>query len=109
MSLGDRVEVRRSGIHGRGCFARKRLRRFAHIGTFEGVRTKENGTYVLWVVGDDGRDVGIRGRNELRYVNHSRDANAEFDGAELYAVRNIQPGHEITLDYGETWDDVDED
>ena len=62
----------------------------------------------MWLRRDNGTDEGICGRNELRFVNHSRDPNAEFEGAELYAVRNIQPGHEITLDYGEAWREPDE-
>ena len=104
MSL-TRIRVATSPIHGRGVFARQRIRDGALIGDFEGRETKRNGTHVLWVLEEDGAVVGIRGENELRFLNHSRRPNAEFRGASLYAVRNIQPGQEITFDYGDDWND----
>jgi len=103
----ERVVVRSSPIHGKGVFAAGRIRAGAYIGTFEGDRTTRDGLHVLWVLGDDGRYLGIRGRNELRYLNHSAGANVELRGADLYALRNIQPGREITLDYGPDWEGVD--
>ena len=107
MDLRDRVEVRRSAIHGRGLFARRRFRPGAWIGTFEGRVTRVDGTHVLWVQQEDGREVGILGRNALRYLNHSASPNAEFLGADLHALRNIQPGAEITFHYGAEWEDVE--
>ena len=94
----------RSPIHGRGLFASRRIRRGEHIGTFEGARTKSDGPHVLWVWRDDGQVEGIRGRNALRYLNHATAPNAEFEGPDLYALRDIAPGHEITIHYGEDWD-----
>jgi hypothetical protein len=99
----DRVEVRVSPVHGKGVFARRRLSRGQLIGRFEGDRTTENGTYVLWLIDVDGSEVGVRGRNALRFLNHGDPANAEFEDAELYAIRNVQPGSEILIDYGEEW------
>lgn len=107
MSVHDKVVARESAIHGRGVFAVRRIRRGSYIGTFEGRETKEDGTYVLWLTDEEGNETGIRGENELRYLNHSKTPNTEFEGADLYATRNIQVGHELTLDYGEAWDDVD--
>lgn len=97
------VEVKQSRLHGKGIFARRRLRLGQRIGRFEGEATMHDGTYVLWLIGDDGSEVGIRGRNALRFLNHGRPANAEFLDAELYVVRNIQPGREVLIDYGEAW------
>lgn len=99
-SLLERVEVRRSGIHGRGLFARRRLRSGQRIGRFEGVPTRRDGTHVLWVIGEDGTESGIRGRNVLRYLNHGCPPNAEFRAEDLYALRNLQPGVELLIDYG---------
>ena len=99
----ERIEVRDSRIHGRGIFARTRLRRGQRIGRFEGDTTTRNGTYVLWLIGEDGSEIGIRGRNALRFLNHGDPANAEFLDDELYAVRNVQPGAEVLIDYGEGW------
>lgn len=101
----DRIEVLRSPIHGRGLFAKKRIRTGAYIATFEGKRTNENGMHVLWALDEEGREFGIRGQNELRFLNHSRDPNSEFIGTDLYALRNIQSGAELTIDYGEGWEE----
>lgn len=95
-----------SPVHGRGLFARRRYRRGAFIGRFEGTRTDRDGEHVLWVLDDDGSHYGLRGRNALRFLNHSRRPNAEFRGALLYALRNIEPGHEIFIHYGDDWEDV---
>jgi SET domain-containing protein len=99
----ERIEVRQSGIHGRGIFARKRLRKGQGIGRFEGDQATSDGTYVLWLIDEHGIESGIRGRNALRFLNHSERANAEFQGDELYALRNVQPGSEVLIDYGEAW------
>ena len=52
----ERIEVRESPIHGKGVFARRRLRPGQWIGRFEGDETTENGTYVLWLIDEDGSD-----------------------------------------------------
>ena len=107
MSKRKRVEVRVSPVHGRGVFACGRLRSGGYIGSFEGRPTKRDGMYVLWVLDEDDREIGIEGRNELRFLNHSSRPNAEFLGLDLHATRNIQPGREVMIDYGEAWEDVD--
>jgi hypothetical protein len=99
----DRIEVRQSRIHGKGIFARRRLREGQRIGRFEGDTATKNGTYVLWLIGEDGSEIGIRGRNALRFLNHGEPPNAEFVDDELYVVRNVQPGAEVLIDYGEGW------
>lgn len=96
------VYVERSPIHGWGLFASERLPRGVFIGTYLGPAAKRNGSHVLWVEDGDGW-IGRRGFNRLRYLNHSKRPNAEFDGFHLYARRAIQPDEEITIDYG--WDD----
>jgi len=101
--LLEKVEVRRSAIHGDGLFARKRLRKGQFIGRFEGEPTTTDGTHVLWLIDDEGFETGIHGRNELRFLNHARPPNAEFQDDELFALRNVQPGAELFIDYGEAW------
>lgn len=101
--LLDHVEVRRSPIHGRGIFARKRLRKGQYIGRFEGEPTRRNGEHVLWLIDEHGREWGIEGRNELRFLNHGQPPNAEFRDDELFALCNLQPGAELLIDYGEDW------
>lgn len=103
----ERVKIGTSPIHGRGLFAAKRIRPGAYVATFEGVAIQENGMHVLWTVDDDGNEVGIEGRNALRFLNHSRDPNAEFVGCELHALRNIELGAELTIHYGDDWENIE--
>lgn len=94
------VYVEDSGIHGKGLFARTRIPRDTFIGTYEGPVAKKNGSHVLWVFDDDSDEViGRCGQNWLRYLNHNKKPNAEFDGFDLYALRAIKPDEEITIDY----------
>jgi len=102
--VNDKVCVRRSSIHGRGVFAVRTIRRGSRIGRFEGVPTKRDGAYVLWVMDDAGAFYGIRGTSALRFLNHSLEPNAEFRDDELFALRSIRPDEEITCHYGEAWD-----
>ena len=99
------VEVRRSAIHGWGVFALRRFRVGARIGFFRGRRTARDGAHVLWAADGSGGEFGLLVRNALRYVNHSPRPNAEMDGLVLRALRNIQPGREITAHYGEDWEE----
>jgi SET domain-containing protein len=100
------IEVKESAIHGKGVFAVRAILREDHIGTFEGPRVEEDGTHVLWVY-DEISDqwYGIKGENDLRFLNHSNKPNAEFNSAgELHALRSIASGEEITIHYGEEWE-----
>lgn len=110
------VEVRRSGIEGRGVFARRRIakgRRVIeytgrHISDAEGDALYDDDahrmkrTYLFYVDEDDLIDAA-QGGNEARFINHSCDPNCEAvqDGKQIYieAIRNIQPGVELTYDY----------
>jgi uncharacterized protein len=93
--------VRKSGIHGKGLFARVAIEEGEYMGTYHGPEVDENGMHVLWVEDDDGEWRGRDGKNLLRYLNHSSTPHAAFDGFDLYAATPIAPGTEITIDYGE--------
>ena len=99
-NLGNLVYFADSPIHGRGAFAKVDLKRGQYIGTYAGPVAKRNGRYVLWLTDEGGGEVGIRGLNVLRYLNHSKRPNACFDGPDLYAKLRIQADQEITFDYG---------
>jgi uncharacterized protein len=107
----DQAEVRESGIHGLGLFARKNLRKGSTVGFYRGEKVtsmKDDGDHVLWIYDEDeDEEYGINGENETRFVNHSKRANANFNGEELIALRTIKEGEEITHDYGEAWSDLD--
>lgn len=104
-AITDKVYVADSSIHGLGCFARKRIRKGSYIGSYEGMTVLEDGTHVLWIQQDHGGWHLVDGKNNLRYLNHSHEPNAEFDGERLYALRNIEPDEEITFHYGDEWEE----
>jgi SET domain-containing protein len=95
--------VAKSPIHGLGLFARREIAREEYIGTYEGPTTSKDGMHVLWIWNED-RDSweGIDGRNEMRFLNHSSQPNADWWGNDLYAIRPIGQDEEISFDYG--WD-----
>jgi len=89
-------EVKQSPIHGRGLFATQFIPAETVIGVIEGADTEEDGPYVLWL--DEGR--GVEVTNDVRFINHSDQANAAyFDDMTVMSVRDILPGEEITHDY----------
>lgn len=99
--LAEFFYVDDSEIHGLGLFARTEIEKGVYLGDYDGPLTKENGSHVLWVETEEGDWVGRDGKNILRYLNHSENPCCEFEGFELYAVRKITPGEEVTIDYGE--------
>ncbi len=105
----EHVYVKNSPIHGKGLYAAEPIEAGSFIGTYHGDETDEDGTYVLWLF-EDGNQTGRDGKNELRYLNHSHEPNAEFDGYDLYALRDIAPDEEITICYDPenptAWEDM---
>lgn len=105
--MSDLVEARTSEIHGTGVFAVADIAAGTLIGVYEGEPTDVDGTHVLWIDDDEsGSWRGIDGTGVLRFLNHSRSPNVEFDGPELHALRDIAAGEELCFDYGEEWADV---
>ena len=98
--------VAASPIHGRGLFASHEISEGERIGAYEGPEVEQDSAHVLWIEDEDGLLRGIRGENELRFVNHSPLPNAAFEGPELFAMRRIAGGEEITIHYGDEWDDL---
>lgn len=100
--------VAESVIHGRGLFARQDIPEGTWIGHYDGPETQENGTHVLWVeTGENDEEenwTGYDGVNELRFMNHDKNPNGEMDGLNLYAARDIKTGEEITINYGDEFE-----
>ena len=95
------VFVTRSPIHGRGLFAAVLVPTGELIGVYEGPEVSKDGTHVLWIEDDTANSwTGYNGKNEMRFLNHSDTPNAEMDGLNCYALCDIEPGEEITIDYG---------
>ncbi|MEM0913287.1 MAG: SET domain-containing protein [Planctomycetota bacterium] len=94
----DIADVRDSPIHGKGLFAARTIDEGEVIGKIVGHLTTDDGPYVLWVT----EELGMEVLNDLRFINHSASPNAAyFDDGEVAALRTIQPGEEITHDYGQ--------
>jgi len=103
------IDVQSSPIHGNGVFARKKIRKDEFIGRYLSRRTKRDGVYVMWLEDKKtpGKFKGYNGYGRLRFLNHSSDPNSEFEGLDLFALKDIHPGEEITFHYGDEWDDID--
>lgn len=102
--LEQLFDARESAIHGTGLYARSKIKKGSYMGEYDGPEVRDeadNGSHVLWVEEGDGNWIGRDGQNLLRYLNHSKKPHAEFIGFELYATCDIEPGEEITIDYGE--------
>lgn len=91
-----------SAFHGRGLFARTDIAAGTWIGRYDNNETSENGMHVLWVEGDEPDEwLGFDGINELRFLNHQNEPNAEMSGLDLYTSQDIAKDEEITIYYGE--------
>ena len=112
----ERLVLRRSSLHGIGAFARRRVRRGRRVIEYLGERLTAAGVQARYDAraADDAHtflfqlgesryiDASVRG-NAARFINHSCQPNCEAqqDGDRIFivAIRNIQPGVELTYDY----------
>ena len=90
--------VGKSPIHGRGLFAARDIPADTILLRLEGRPTQRDGSYVIWWEDETGEH-GFRVTNDARYVNHADEANAAFFDMELWSLRRIRKGEEITHDY----------
>jgi len=120
------IQLRRSNIHGNGVFASKPIAKGARIVRYMGLlRThdevdaayggmEETGHTFLFTLNDEYVvDGNIKG-NIARWINHSCEPNCEavieqdgqgrthHDKIFIEALRRIQPGEELTFNYGIT-------
>ena len=112
----ERIEVRKSGVHGRGVFARDRIRKGARIIEYTGRRLPwteaqdlppldpKNPYHTVFfsVDNDDVIDAAVGG-NEARWINHSCEPNCETYEEEgrifVHALRSLRRGEELFYDY----------
>jgi SET domain-containing protein len=112
-----RIIVRSSPVHGRGVFAVARICAGERILEYKGkrvswkeaqrryARSAAEGGHTFFFDLDDGRVIdGAQGGNSARWINHSCQPNceAELDGSRVFihALRDIEPGAEVFIDYG---------
>jgi uncharacterized protein len=112
-----RLCVRRSPLHGLGCFATVRLLKGSRIAEYTGERItrkeamrrmrRANGKRISELDADCYIDGNVNG-NQTKYINHCCDPNSDvfvMDGALIiFALREIAPGEEITVDYLNSFD-----
>lgn len=114
LKLADGLSVRKSKINGKGCFATITFRGGRKIAEYTGERISDlearrrGGRAKLRICDIDGRWSldGSRGGNGTHYVNHSCGPNAYmktlYGHVLFFALRDIRPGEEITVDYEQT-------
>ncbi|HEX5129391.1 MAG TPA: SET domain-containing protein, partial [Usitatibacter sp.] len=108
------LAVQPSRFAGRGLFAGGAIPARAKIGEYEGeviglreARRRARGRKIVAIVELEHHALDAKGmRRGFRYINHSCDPNTFFrctaDRAEVYALRAIRAGEELTCDYGES-------
>jgi SET domain-containing protein len=110
------IEVRDSALHGLGVFATARIAQGTRIIEYLGERIShaladrrylhkdaaDNHTFLFIVDARTVIDAGVEG-NEARFVNHACDPNCEsvIEKRRVFidALRDIEPGEELTYDY----------
>src|ERR671933_1501619 len=112
MPLAPGLAVKKSPINGKGCFATRVFAKGRKIAEYAGERitTREaerraRNRRVLRICAVDSRWSldGARGGNGTHYINHSCQPNGFmkilYGHIQFYALRDIHPGEEITIDY----------
>jgi hypothetical protein len=114
---GRRIQVRRSGVHGKGVYALQPIPKGTRLIEYKGEvvtwpqaqkrhphdPSDPNHTFFFHV--DDKRVIDAAvGGNAARWINHACDPNcqAEEEGGRIFidALRDIEPGEELFYDYG---------
>ncbi|RVU47089.1 SET domain-containing protein [Rubrivivax rivuli] len=109
------VDVHPSAIDGQGAFAAEAVRARLKIGEIRGesisvqeARIRATRSERIMIVELSARKAidFSKSADPMRYTNHSCRPNARLcirqGRVEFYALRDIAPGEEITVDYGET-------
>lgn len=107
------VEIKKSGIHGYGGYARTKISKKKRIIEYVGPQiTKKQATEALekslneyvFTLNDEWDIDGSVDWNTARYINHSCDPNCESDIIDdhvwIIAIKSIGEGEELTYNYG---------
>lgn len=112
-----RIQVRRSGVHGRGVFALRDLAAGETLVEYVGERISwqqaqdrhphdpADPHHTFYFSLEDGSVIDAKhGGNSARWINHSCDPNciADEEGGRVFirALRDIRAGEELNYDYG---------
>jgi len=109
------LDVRPSAIDGQGAFAAERIAARRKIGEIRGqsmsvddarIRATRHERIMIVEVSSRRAIDFSKSSDPLRFANHSCRPNARFcirqRRVEFYALREIEPGEEITVRYGDT-------
>lgn len=114
LQLSRGLAIKRSPIHGKGCFATiafKRRRKIAEyagekISNAEARRRAHRKMLRICEINNRWSLDGSRGGNGTHYINHSCVPNAFMQVVHnhllFFALRDIRAGEEITIDYEST-------
>lgn len=115
-SLPRRIQVRRSGVHGRGVYAVGPIAAGERILEYRGERISDEEadrrhpadpahpthTFYFSLEGGGVIDARFQG-NSARWINHSCAPNCEANEVDgrvfIHALRDIEPGEELFYDY----------
>jgi SET domain-containing protein len=116
-NTGRRIQVRRSGVHGKGVFALQDIAEGDTVAEYVGEviswdeaqerhphdPTQPNHTFYFHVDADRVIDANFGG-NASRWINHACEPNCETDEQNgrifIMALRDIAAGEELNYDYG---------
>lgn len=116
-SAGRRIQVRRSGVHGKGVFAVAPIAEGDTIIEYKGEvitwpealrrhpHDPKDPHHTFYFHIDDKHVIDAKyGGNAARWINHACDPNCEADEVDgrvfIKALRDIEPGEELFYDYG---------
>jgi len=111
--ISQNIEVRDSDLHGKGIFSKTSFALGQTITIITGeiingdecVRREDEEDNVYIFYKDEDEYIDVSKHQELKYLNHSCDYNCDIDEDEngnlvLFADSEIEPGEELTIDYG---------
>jgi uncharacterized protein len=111
LKRGVQIEVRKSGVHGRGVYAMQFIPKGRRIIEYTGKRVSweaapdDKNSPHTFIFGLENGDVinPEVGGNDARWINHSCNPNCEAieedDRIFIHAIRDIQAGEELLYDY----------
>ena len=112
LKLATGLTVKRSPINGKGCFATEHFARGRKIAEYTGElisnreakrRARRRRRLRICAINERWSLDGSLGGNGTHYINHSCEPNSYmkilYNHILFFALRDIRPGEEITLDY----------
>lgn len=106
--MTTRVGVAESTIDGWGVFAIEDINKDEVIGVIGGIVSEDpdhHSDYTCEFEDWNGNVYYVEPAAPFKYLNHSAEANADWDTPVLIALRDIKAGEEITIHYGEEFED----